>query len=385
MGRRTLKQSLFDSSKFVHLKKILHILATPRSEGTPNLVLDWLSTGACQQEVFAIEASPADLTELLKSSANWYGEADDGLLKGWREFPRITARIRQVCAERKPDLVICWPTGLSAWMTLGARLAGVPQVLVHSGNPPTRGVKADWITRYVFWPLALMQAKVICCSQYVRDEFLAIPAIPKGMLHAVHNCSRIKAIQKRVRLAQAQMGERKRHQAVMVATLENHKDHETLLMALPLVLKVLPDFRIDLVGDGSLRGHLESRVQQLGLKNVVSFLGTRQDVPEILARAELFVFSTTPQEGLGSVLLEALAAGLPIVASDVPACREILGQGKWGVLVPPLDPDKLAQGMIQRWRAPIWSEDWQIQCDEYLDGFSPQRMLDRYLSIADEP
>lgn len=348
-------------------------------------MLDWLSTGACQQEVFAIEASPADLTERLRSSAHWYGEADDGLLKGWREFPRITARIRQVCEERRPDLVICWPTGLSAWMTLGARLAGVKQVLVHSGNPPTRGFKADWITRYVFWPLALMQAKVICCSEYVRNEYLVIPAIPKRMLHAVHNCSRVKVIQERVRLAQAQLAERKRYQAVMVATLENHKDHETLLMALPRVLKVLPDFRIDLVGDGSLRRHLESRVQQLGLNDVVTFLGTRLDVPEILAQAELFVFSTTPQEGLGSVLLEALAAGLPIVASDVPACREILGQGKWGVLVPPADPEKLAYGIIQRWSAPMWSEDWQTQCDEYLDGFSPHRMLERYLCIAEEP
>ena len=69
----------------------------------------------------------------------------------------------------------------------------------------------------------------------------------------------------------------------------------------------------------------------------MEFLGSRRDVPALLGQSDVFVFSTTKEEGLGTVLIEALAAGLPVVASDVPACREALEGGKWGALVPAAD------------------------------------------------
>src|SRR5690606_39460471 len=122
--------------------------------------------------------------------------------------------------------------------------------------------------------------------------------------------------------------------AIMVATLEPHKDHETLLKA----WKILEDRGISaelkLAGDGSLRNQLEELAAKLKLRRVV-FLGSRSDIPELLAQSKVFVFSTTPQEGFGTVLVEAIAAGCIIVASDVPACREVLDNGNYGMLVAP--------------------------------------------------
>ena len=63
-------------------------------------------------------------------------------------------------------------------------------------------------------------------------------------------------------------------------------------------------------------------------------MDSRSDIPKLLANADIFALSTTAEEGFGIVLIEAMAAGLPIIATDVPACREVLDNGKAGILVP---------------------------------------------------
>lgn len=97
------------------------------------------------------------------------------------------------------------------------------------------------------------------------------------------------------------------------------------------------------------RGHaspdLERLREGLGLGERVRFLGHREDVPEILAAADLFVFPSV-YEGLGGALIEALALEVPIVASDLPAIREVVEAGRTGLLVPPADPAALAGGIL---------------------------------------
>ena len=170
----------------------------------------------------------------------------------------------------------------------------------------------------------------------------------------------------------------------MVATLEDHKDHATLLRAVPRIVAGRPGFRLSLVGGGSLRGELERLAAELNLGDAVRFEGTCTDVPERLGAADLFVLSTTPREGLGSVLLEALAAGLPVVATDVPACRETLAGGRWGDLVPPGDPAALATAILTRLNAPA-DPAARAAGAAYAAGFTPERMLDAYFALAGLP
>jgi glycosyltransferase involved in cell wall biosynthesis len=360
------------------MMKILHILATPRAEGTPNLVLDWLATGEHEQAVFVLHSQPADLTARLRSAAGWYGESDFFSM-GRRKFSAIARGVHRVCREQRPDVVICWPTGFSNWACLGAKLAGVRHLLVHAGNPPRRGFAGDWVTRYGLWPLALMKATVLCCSDYVRDAYRSVPMIPGGLLQTVWNCTRAAEVRERSLRRRAERSpEPGSCHAIMVATLESHKDHETLLRAVPAIRAVAPGFRLRLAGDGSLRGTLEELAGNLGLSGIVEFLGTRKDVPDLLGESDLFVFSTTPREGLGSVLFEAMAAELPILASDVPACREILRGGVHGTLVPPSDPAAWSEAIVQSIRSP---RD-RHRLDESRDfalSFTARRMMDLYL------
>ena len=111
------------------------------------------------------------------------------------------------------------------------------------------------------------------------------------------------------------------------------------------------------------------------------FEGASREVPEWLGRSDLFIFSTTSQEGFGSVLLEALAAGLPIVATDCPACREVLFDGRYGDLVCAADPAALAK-QILRTLAHLANHDPEPGF-AYAAQFTPARMLEQYLRLAD--
>jgi glycosyltransferase involved in cell wall biosynthesis len=132
----------------------------------------------------------------------------------------------------------------------------------------------------------------------------------------------------------------------MVASLEWSKDHPALFRGFAALLGRGVNARLRIVGDGARRRELEMLVKMLGITDRVEWRGAVDDVPRELATLDVFAFAVTEGEGLGIALVEALAAGLPVVASDVGACREVLAGGRWGRLVPGTDPDAWAEALI---------------------------------------
>jgi len=354
--------------------QILHILGSPRAEGT--IKLDWMATDPARQDVFVLQSEPAEMTEQLGRRARWI-RIDRALPRGPVKFPWLAWRTWRVCRERRPDLVICWPTGLSAFILPAARLAGVRRLVVHAGNPPTR--TRPGLTHAVFTTrmVAAAGGRMICCSNYVAGEFARTRGVPRHILRAVGNCAAVEEIRAQAEQARVGRGDRT-PRLVMVATLEAHKDHATLLRAMPDVVRDVPQARLWLVGEGSLRGRLESLRDSLGLADSVEFLGSRRDVPAVLGQCDGFVLSTTIDEGFGTVLIEAMAAGLPIVASDVPACREVLGSGRWGTLVPPGDPRALADAIVAILKAKDAAEGAERRA--HLRQFAPSNMISAYVA-----
>lgn len=130
-----------------------------------------------------------------------------------------------------------------------------------------------------------------------------------------------------------------------VGRLQPVKDHALLLRAFAKVRAQVPEAVLAIVGDGPLREALETQAAQAGLAEAVKFLGDRHDVPRLLAGVEVFALSSA-SEGYSIALLEACAAGLPIVATDVGGNREIVRDGVNGRLVPPADAAALATALI---------------------------------------
>jgi glycosyltransferase involved in cell wall biosynthesis len=129
------------------------------------------------------------------------------------------------------------------------------------------------------------------------------------------------------------------------------KGYNHLLEAARLVCEAAPNTHWLLVGDGELRGDLESHCRRLGLEQRVRFAGWREDVPEILALADLFVLPSLG-EHFGRVLIEAMAMGKAVVATDAGGVPEVVLNRETGLLVPPAQPEALAAAVLALLRDP---------------------------------
>lgn len=135
---------------------------------------------------------------------------------------------------------------------------------------------------------------------------------------------------------------------VCVADFRAQKDHLTLLRAMALVIRRMPTAHLLLVGAPCEQAYYDlvrKEIVQLGLLQNVSLLGQRQDVPAILQGSNIGVLSSV-SEGLPLALLEYGMAGLPVIATSVGQCAEVLDEGRAGILVDPGSPDQLAEALL---------------------------------------
>ena len=131
---------------------------------------------------------------------------------------------------------------------------------------------------------------------------------------------------------------------VCVARLHPDKDHETLFKSFQLVLKKFPEARLWLVGDGLKRSALQGWVGGNFPPGVVEFLGVQRDVRPCLRQASLFVLSSI-REAMPNAILEAMASGLPVVATRAGGVPEVVREGETGLLVPPRNPEALGKAI----------------------------------------
>lgn len=144
----------------------------------------------------------------------------------------------------------------------------------------------------------------------------------------------------------ADRGPRPHGPAILVARLSPEKDVETLLRAVSLVVREDPGFRLEIAGDGPCMPALRQTANALGLDEYVRFLGQVRDVPVVLGRAGLFVLSSL-SEGISLTLLEAMASGLPVVATRVGGNPEVVADSETGLLVPASNPAALAAALLR--------------------------------------
>lgn len=144
------------------------------------------------------------------------------------------------------------------------------------------------------------------------------------------------------------------HIVATVANLRPGKGHDVLLRAAALVLEHRPAMRFRIIGGGPLAGELMALAQSLGITHAVDFLGHCEDVPAQLATSDLYVFPSLT-EAFPNGLLEGMAAGLPIVASNAPGMNELIQHGENGLLVAPADPHALADALVELAGNPVRS------------------------------
>lgn len=131
----------------------------------------------------------------------------------------------------------------------------------------------------------------------------------------------------------------------MIARLHPVKDHRTLILSAPIVLRSMPDTQFLIIGDGSEYHVLSELCRKIGLQSKVHFTGTRNNIEQLLAGIDI-VAHCSHSEGLPLAVLEAMACGRPVVGTNVGGMNELVQHGITGYLVPPQNPEILANYLI---------------------------------------
>lgn len=258
---------------------------------------------------------------------------------------------------------------------LAALRAGVPAVAsVH--NTYTRlKLHRRLINRF----LSSRTARVIAVSEDVRNDLMRYDGIPAQKIAVIHNGIDVGRVQTATPRAQARERLGIAADAIAlgcIARLEEQKGHRFLLEALALLnaaARGAPRFRVVLAGDGRLRAELENRAAALGVGSWTLFLGTRHDIPEILKALDICVMPSL-WEGLSVAMLEAMAASLPLVISDVSGVSQVVGNNEFGLKVPVGDVNELARTLLALADAP--------ERRAALGAAARQRVQDRFSAQA---
>jgi len=164
------------------------------------------------------------------------------------------------------------------------------------------------------------------------------------------------------------------------AALDRQKGIEVLIEAVVRVRREIPEIRALVVGDGPERTRLAAQVDAAG--EAVRLLGTRDDVPALLAAADVCVVPSLEHEGSSAALKEPLAAGRPLIASDLPGIREVVGDA--ARLVPAGDPAALAEAIVGLLRDPELRARLVAAGFARVERFRPERMVDDVLAVYAE-
>jgi len=166
-----------------------------------------------------------------------------------------------------------------------------------------------------------------------------------------------------------------------VGFLVDHKDHHNLFDAAAIVLKEVPDAFFVIIGEGPLRDELAAHATALGIRDRVSLPGFRTDVPCCLKEFEIFCLSSWG-EGIGGVVLEAMASHLPVVTASAGGLDEVVRDGENGLIVPPRDSHALAEAICRMFRDPDAAQRMSVAGRATVEkNFTVQIMVDRTLAL----
>lgn len=255
-------------------------------------------------------------------------------VRPWRDL-RAEWEIGAVLEKMRPDLVSTH-TAKAGWVgRSAAHRLGIPAVYTPHGW--AIGDRISQLSGRVFTIAERIAARwsraIVCVSEYEKQLALESRVAPPGKLFVVHNG--VRDVPDQLLAVPAKDPVR----ICSIARLERPKDHVTLLNALSRLAET--PWTLDMVGDGPLLGPALELAESLGIASRVHFTGYLPDPAAALAEAQIFALSSR-SEGFPRSVLEAMRAGLPVVASDVGGIREAVEHGAAGLLVPPGDPDKLA-------------------------------------------
>jgi glycosyltransferase involved in cell wall biosynthesis len=295
--------------------------------------------------------------------------------------PAIVKLSRQV----KPDTILSTVIFLNAMLMLAKPLlSGRPRILLREASIPSAFLSQvarnprilKWMYRFLY-PKA---DQIICLSDAVIDDMVEHLGISRDKLVRIYNPVDVEMVRRLAEDAESPytgMGP----QVMAMGRLQYEKAYDVLLRAFSSVLKALPHARLAILGEGPLETELKRQTMELGVGHAVAFPGFQKNPWPYMKHADLFVMASR-FEGLPNALLEALALGVPVVATDCPGgVREIQRSAREIVLVTPEDDVALAAAIVAALSKPKTERLSSRQVAESLGDFDLQRVVREYSQL----
>jgi glycosyltransferase involved in cell wall biosynthesis len=162
----------------------------------------------------------------------------------------------------------------------------------------------------------------------------------------------------------------------ITARLSPEKDHATFLQGAKIIHQAMPQTKFAILGDGPIRPSLEKMARELDLVPYVTFFGFQRDVGSYVSALDVSCLSSLGAEGLSSVTLEAMALEKPVVITNVGGNAELVDHGKNGLLIPPRNPQALADAVLDCLRRPEWAKEMGQRAREMVESqYSLEHMI----------
>ena len=295
----------------------------------------------------------------------------------------VLAKIYTIIREEKFIIVHTHSSKPGFAGRIAAKLAGVPVVLHTIHGFPFHDFMHPVVRKFFILierGLSKFSDRLITVSLLNREKAIHLKLAQPEKFINIYSGISFEKFQKSVdhREKKKELGIPQREKIVgMVGRLSKQKAPQYFVQAMPAVLESVPDVRFLIVGDGELKSKVIRLSNKLGVEEKVSFLGFREDIPEILEILDVFVLSSL-WEGLGRSLTEAMVMGCPVVATRVEGVPELVVGGETGILVQPKDPDSLAQGIVELITDSVKARKMgQSAREKVLHDFSSEQMISR--------
>jgi glycosyltransferase involved in cell wall biosynthesis len=351
--------------------RVLHVIDSLIQAGAEALVKDMLprmrSAGVDVSVAVLKELDSPFERELREKNIPFLPTAPGGIYSP-AHVPSLRRHIH------KFDVIQTYLFPAQLFAPLAVMLAGGKVPLVLSEQTTHHRRKKMWLHPLETWMYSRYTA-IACASEGIAASLKAwVPGV-QDKISVIPNGIDVETFTQAAPVPRASLGINNGNCVLLyVARLEPQKDHANLLRALAQI----PDADLLLAGDGSLRPQLEAQAESLGITPRVHFLGRRKDVAELLKMADIYVHPAT-FEGFGIAAAEALTAGKPVVASNVPGLAQVVGDA--GILVPPGEPAAFAREVCSLMNSPELRSQLSRAAVERGRQFSIEKTVAAYIDL----
>jgi len=361
--------------------RVAHLLGSTGLYGAERWILAlqrYQARDRIQGAVVNLVDQPGATSEVVRAARERGLPAVD-LYTGGRFNPAGLARLATLTKETPYNILHAHGYKADVFALLVRKLTAAKVISTPHGwsqEPDLRLALYEWVGR-----LGLRFADYVCPLSPALREDLRRSGVPERKLRMILNGVDLAEID-----SIAVPADRRRAGPVVgyVGRLIGRKNLECLVTAFARVAAGRDDARLTLVGDGPLLPPLQDLVARSGLSERVHFAGYRADRIAMLKGFDVFVLPSW-REGIPRCVMEAMAAGVPVVASDVPGNRMLIAHGDTGLLFPPADPARLADAIVtvieQADRAKAMTRRARATVEEH---FSARRMAEEYARLYEE-